>query len=220
MTKAPDQDLAEERGVVTRRRILEATIDLIADGGWEGVTTRAVGERAGVNAALVHYHFGSLASLREAAIAAATASVLAEPMTTLMAAPTLREGMRGALEAIDQVDERTMRVLVEVLVRAGRDETIRAWLAVELRTYRALIEQRIAAAQAAGELPGDVDPAGLGIVLAAIGDGLALHALVDHELATERGIAALDRLLAARAAAGSVARASQEGRADDRPRGP
>ena len=55
---------------MTRARLLSAAASLIAERGWSAVTTRAVAERAGVNQALVHYHFGSIDNLRREAVMA------------------------------------------------------------------------------------------------------------------------------------------------------
>src|SRR6266550_738238 len=47
---------------------MEAALDLIAECGEEGVTLRALTDAADANVAAVSYHFGSLKSLRDAAI--------------------------------------------------------------------------------------------------------------------------------------------------------
>lgn len=53
-----------ERGTTdTRRKLVEATTALLAEQGFAGTTTRAIGAAAGCNSALVSYHFGSLNDL-------------------------------------------------------------------------------------------------------------------------------------------------------------
>jgi AcrR family transcriptional regulator len=47
---------------------MDAALDLIAERGEEGVTLRELTDAAGANVAAVSYHFGSLKSLRHAAI--------------------------------------------------------------------------------------------------------------------------------------------------------
>ena len=47
----------------TRTALLDAAARLMLEGGYASVTTRRVGADAGVNAALVHYHFGSMDGL-------------------------------------------------------------------------------------------------------------------------------------------------------------
>jgi AcrR family transcriptional regulator len=47
----------------TRERIVSATMRLLLDEGYGAVTTRRVGEKAGLNFQLVHYHFESMDDL-------------------------------------------------------------------------------------------------------------------------------------------------------------
>jgi TetR/AcrR family transcriptional regulator, transcriptional repressor of bet genes len=51
-----------------RRRILEATLDVIRDRGLAGVRTQEVARRAGVSAGLLLYHFGTLEGVVAAAM--------------------------------------------------------------------------------------------------------------------------------------------------------
>ena len=48
---------AEERTEATRRKILTAACEVIAEMGFEGVRMRIVAARAEVSSALLHYHF-------------------------------------------------------------------------------------------------------------------------------------------------------------------
>lgn len=57
-----------QRGEDTYRRILEAAIDVFADEGYEGASTRMLAERAGVNLPAIQYYFGSKEGLYRAAI--------------------------------------------------------------------------------------------------------------------------------------------------------
>ncbi|MGE3855914.1 MAG: TetR family transcriptional regulator [Dehalococcoidia bacterium] len=52
----------------TRAAILEAARALFAAHGFRGATTRRIAQRAGVDVALLHHHFGSKAELFEAAV--------------------------------------------------------------------------------------------------------------------------------------------------------
>lgn len=53
MTREPKQD----RSRVTRQRLLEATIDSLAEQGWGATTVGAVAERAGVSRGATQHHF-------------------------------------------------------------------------------------------------------------------------------------------------------------------
>jgi len=59
---------AEERTGSTRRRILTAACEVIAEMGFEGVRMRNVAERAEVSSALLHYHFENREKLFLAAL--------------------------------------------------------------------------------------------------------------------------------------------------------
>jgi len=85
-----------QRGEDTRRRILEAAIETFAAEGYEGASTRALAERAGVNLPAIQYYFGSKEGLYRAVveymvrqmdarmgpIAAQVKALLAEPKPT------------------------------------------------------------------------------------------------------------------------------------------
>jgi AcrR family transcriptional regulator len=53
----------------TQELILDAAEAVFANSGFDGATTRAIAEEAGVNPALIHYHFRSKERLFEAVFA-------------------------------------------------------------------------------------------------------------------------------------------------------
>ena len=57
-----------EAGDATRKALLDAAEELLVSNGMAAITTRKVAERAGVNQALVHYHFGTIEELLLAAL--------------------------------------------------------------------------------------------------------------------------------------------------------
>ena len=58
-----------QRGEDTYRRILETAIEVFADQGYDGASTRLLAERANVNLPAIQYYFGSKEGLYRAAIA-------------------------------------------------------------------------------------------------------------------------------------------------------
>src|SRR6201996_3235332 len=60
---------AHGKGEDTSRRILLAAIEVFADEGYEGASTRSLAGRAGVNAPAIQYYFGSKEGLYRAVIA-------------------------------------------------------------------------------------------------------------------------------------------------------
>jgi AcrR family transcriptional regulator len=61
-------DQRREAGLRTRTRLLDAALDLLAEGGENRVSLRELTGAAQANVAAVSYHFGSLKSLCDAAI--------------------------------------------------------------------------------------------------------------------------------------------------------
>jgi AcrR family transcriptional regulator len=66
--RAAKPDQRREAGLRTRGRLMDAALDLLSERGEDGVTLREVTDAADANVAAVSYHFGSLGSLRDAAI--------------------------------------------------------------------------------------------------------------------------------------------------------
>ena len=56
------------RGEDTRRRVLNAALDLFGSLGFEATSTRMLAERAGVNLPAIQYYFGSKEGLYRAVI--------------------------------------------------------------------------------------------------------------------------------------------------------
>src|SRR5271167_2528762 len=57
-----------QRGEDTRRRILDAAIEIFAAEGYDGASTRTLAERAGVNLPAIQYYFGSKEGLYRAVV--------------------------------------------------------------------------------------------------------------------------------------------------------
>lgn len=172
-------------------------MELVGERGWEATTTRQIAERARVNQALIHYHFGSKDGLLYAAFEVALRDMLAEPVEALVTAPSFSEGIVAlvrTLGAFDQ-DAPEMRFGIEALSRAARDETVRRVMAEILSELRGALAARIVAGQESLELDPGIDPEGTAAALGALLDGLGLHLLIDPTIDVERTAAAVTQLL-------------------------
>jgi AcrR family transcriptional regulator len=96
-----------ENGRETQARILAAAEQLFAERGIDGVSTRDITDAAGVNAASIHYHFGSRHGLIEALVAR-----LADHLGTP------RDRVLDELEANGDL---TLPAVVDALVRSTAD---------------------------------------------------------------------------------------------------
>ena len=188
---------ARVRGGDTRAQLLGAAVAVIAEDGWAAATSRVVADRAGVNNALVHYHFGSVDALRRAAVWHVIEAELAGPMAAMLEADDLLEGITDAVAglAAEGAGAPGNRVLAEALVQSMRDAQIRDGLARALHALRELLTSRFAQELQAGRLRHDADPAALAVIFAALIDGLVLHVFADPALDVRSPTAALARLL-------------------------
>jgi AcrR family transcriptional regulator len=190
LTSNPDDKTSGGRGEATRRRILAVTAELIAQNGWSGFSTRDIAARAGVTQGVVTYHWRSKDELvREAALAAAAESL--EPVAAaLREGPTVRAALERMVVLIDAVRHQPAltALLFETMLHAGRDEPLRARLAVMVREFRAELSRAL-------EREDADDPDAQAAALAAALDGLLLHAVVDMDLDVAAAGAALLALL-------------------------
>jgi AcrR family transcriptional regulator len=168
----------------TRERIVGATVELMAEIGIDRVRTRAIAERAGVNPALVHYHFGSIAALVMEAAEYALLQELGPSIDVFVSAATVQEGIAAMLEWIEQEGQRTpgSTILAEAMVKATRDPTFRRWTKQASRRFRAIILERLKTARANNEIDPALNIEAAAVLLAAALDGLLFHYLVDPRL--------------------------------------
>src|SRR5882724_811916 len=107
----PDQ--RREAGLRTRSRLMDAALELLSERGEDGVTLRELTDAAGANVAAVSYHFGSLKSLYDEAIAHALGRYL-----------DAQEEAVSALDPDSTLEELAAafaRPLIGSLVAGGRD---------------------------------------------------------------------------------------------------
>lgn len=186
MTKANAQQsrapgMRRGSGDTTRTRLLAAAATLIAERGWGSVTTRAVAERAGVNQALVHYHFGSMEHLlREAATARLRPEVegLADELLDERPIPESIHRVMALLDRFD-VDSETGVLMAEALLRATRDERFARDMGAVIQSWSSLLEPRLGLAQERGAIRDDIDPGSLARILAAVLDGFLIQRMAD-----------------------------------------
>jgi AcrR family transcriptional regulator len=172
---APPRRTQAERRAGTRHALLAATIELLAEGGYAGVTTRGVARRAGVTPGALQHHFEGKAQL----VAAASEHLNLELTRELIArTPTSgrseRELAEELLDRLWEMHKGPLMVAVTELVAAARTDG-------ELRALLAPMQRQAVAAT--------------GVVAAQFfpraSPETALPALMDTALATMRGLALL-----------------------------
>lgn len=183
MTK-PRTILRDASSQHTRNKLLHATVELMAELGVDRVRTRSIAERAGVNPALVHYHFGSVSALVMEAAQDALLRTLGPAIEAFQSGGTIRESIRAILRWIERHGEAApgSTILAEAMVKATRNASFRKWATSASRRFRGVILERLRAARDTGELDPGLDLTATAIVLAAALDGLLFHRLVDPAL--------------------------------------
>ena len=181
-------DLSAKAPEERRRRILEATVEVIRDRGFAGTRVSDIATAAGTSPGLVLYHFGSLAG----ALAEALTSVeeifygqLDQDLREVLT-PTERLRHMAELGAESGPAVGDWTLWLEVWVRALRDDSARA-ARVSLDTrWRASLREVIQDGIAAGVFHTD-DVEAATVRLACLMDGLAIqYALEDQGMSTER----------------------------------
>ena len=175
-------------GTATRHRLLDAAASLIAERGWGAVTTRAVAERAGVNQALVHYHFGSIDNLRRESVMAKLGPAVQELVDELLDDRPFPESVRKVMGLIDRFDLGTENgvLMAEALLQATRDPLVAETMGSVMGSWGEMLGPRVRVAQERGVIRSDIPPEQLTSVLAACLDGYLIQRMADPALDVER----------------------------------
>jgi AcrR family transcriptional regulator len=175
------------KGEATRTRILTAAIEEIAEHGLGGARMRSIAERAGVNNALLHYHFRTREDLLVEAATTAFAA-MAEMAESPLRSESVADGLDDMSELIGSIDpaEPGWQVIMEVMLHTRRIPRLEEFTLGFLDRYRAMLEERLDRAVADGRLPEGTDTSGLALALMAALDGLGIYGYVDPDLDVAR----------------------------------
>lgn len=178
-----------EQKAATREEILEAARGLFAARGWEGTTTKAVAEVAGVAIGTVFLHFPDKAALLGAALADRIATTLAAAEATLPAQGILAQltHLAGALYRMYAESPPLSRVLVKESLFLTEGEAA-AVARAQVERFSHQVAALLDAARIRGEVDRSVDPRlgasaffGLyfAVLVAGLRDGLRPEAQVE-----------------------------------------
>ncbi|MFJ5263861.1 TetR/AcrR family transcriptional regulator [Streptomyces sp. NPDC088387] len=179
------------KSLETKTKLLDGALRVLTEQGIAKTSARTVATAAGVNQALVFYHFGSVDELLAAACRYGAERTVARYRDRFAAVTSLSELLAVGRAIHEQ--ERTrghVALLGQLLAGAQTHESLGPATAAGLELWIAEIERvlvRVLAATPFGEF---ADPAGLARVVAASFVGIELYEGVDGEGAA----AALDAL--------------------------
>jgi AcrR family transcriptional regulator len=166
----------------TRRKLLDGTIATLRDRGIAGTSARAIAASAGVNQALVFYHFGSVTELIDAACRESATEQVAQYQPLFRQVSSLGELLALGRELhARQRGAGNVTVLAQVLAGARTDPGLAAAARHALALWVAEVEktlQRLLSASPIGEL---ADAAGLARAVAAAFVGIELYEGADPD---------------------------------------
>jgi AcrR family transcriptional regulator len=178
----------------TKQRLLDGALAALREHGVTGVSARTIASAAGVNQALVFYHYGSVDELLGAACVQATRRRVAAYADRFAAVSSLRELLSVGRELHEsELAAGNVSVLAQMLAAAQAGERLAAPTAAALRMWSDEIESVLRRVLEASPVAEVADLPGLGRAVAAAFVGLELYEGVDHE-GGRQAMAALDQL--------------------------
>ncbi|WP_199836305.1 TetR/AcrR family transcriptional regulator [Streptomyces sp. NRRL F-4489] len=163
----------------TRRRLLDAALEVFAETGFGRTTVEQVCERAGYTRGAFYSNFVSLDELFLAMWEERSARLLDDLRAALARVPAAspREAVQAALAAVP-VDDAWYRITAEFTAHALRNPSLRHVVAArEQAVQDTVLPVVVAALERAGRtVP---DPAALGQALVAVHDGTAVQVLLE-----------------------------------------
>ncbi len=167
--------------MTTRDRLLAAAAEALARDGLSGVSARAIACRAGVNQALVFYHFGSVSDLLEAAVRRSVDLAVASYRDRFADVGSLGELLALGRD-LHRMERRRGNVaqMAQVMSGAQRDPILAKAGRYAMQRWTSEIEAVLARLLPGSVVEGLVDPRGRARAVAGGFIGLELYAGVDR----------------------------------------
>jgi AcrR family transcriptional regulator len=166
----PSQD-APEAG--TRRRIIDAVADVLAERGLAGLTVRAVGQRAGVSHAMVHYYFTGKDELLRALVGQTRGAWIHPLEDVVLGTGSALAKLEALISLLDRPGLRAaVAVQRQLLAQSGSDPELADLLGAERARWTGAFVELVRQLQLAGDLDAGSIPELFGTGLAAMCEGL------------------------------------------------
>lgn len=156
---------AQERAIPTVKAVLDATIQMLEDGGEAAVRLDEVLRVSGISRGSLYHHFGSREGLIEAARLAQFTRSVTEDITVLRRAilespskDDLRKRLRLITEAVGSIDRKHQRLFrISILASAYGRPTLERALGEEQKLVTDQISGLVVESQERGWVRSDVD---------------------------------------------------------------
>jgi len=128
----------------TRQRLVIAAFETLRDEGSAHASARAIAGRAGLNSALVFYHFGSVNALLVEALAHSSETQLVRYKKALAEVQTLPDLVAAAERQLrDDFDSGHVKVMAELAAASAADEELRASVLAQMQPWLAFTEETL-----------------------------------------------------------------------------
>jgi AcrR family transcriptional regulator len=178
-----------------RAAILDAAATCFVRRGFDATSMKDICAVAGMSPGTLYHYFPSKAAIVTGIIEAerdVTAGILAD----LAEAPDIRAGLTRALrQVLAQATPEALRLRAEVAAEILRNNALRDLARRTEAEATRLLAERIAAAQAAGQVGAEIEPAATAVAILAVVEGLLWRAGLFGNEATPGPDAAVLRLL-------------------------
>jgi AcrR family transcriptional regulator len=170
---------------------MNATRDLIISKGWTAASSRAIAERAGVNQALINFHFEGKVGLFRATLDRCVNEIEKE-FGPWMAAPSLDAYIDTCVESIPRVRRnKNFRFLMAAMLEGAHDAKIKAAVIDQLHVLRDGLGDFLT-----GEGLSEQDVGAYAAIFAAAMDGLMIHFMLDPTTDAEGALRAFEEMVA------------------------
>jgi AcrR family transcriptional regulator len=149
-----------------RQELVLAAFNLIAEHGFEGLRTRDVAARVGVNIATLHYYFPT----KESLIRGVLEHAMARFRSTLAPHGSPSDQLRNHLRAVQKLlaEEPALgTVMSELALRSARDKSIAAIMAEMYQAWHATLRGLLRRAVKEGNLQPELDSDGVAAIVVA-----------------------------------------------------
>ncbi|MBC3839341.1 TetR/AcrR family transcriptional regulator [Streptacidiphilus sp. 4-A2] len=137
MAKAGGRRTSSRSSEETRAALVRAAGEALREVGFAGASARDIAQRAGVNQALVFYHFGSVTGLQLAALDQVSADRNERYRTLVENTGSLGELVGAARSMFEEdLDQHHVTVLVEMIAAAQFSPELRPEVAERIRPWR------------------------------------------------------------------------------------
>lgn len=172
-------------GATQREALVHAAFDLIAERGFEGLRTRDVAARAGVNIATLHYYFATKEDLIRSVVDTLVEKFRTQQVPYLATQPRrplieLRQELQDAQYQVRESPE-IFAVLFELFMRSMRDPAIKAIMHDMDAQWREHITTYLSEGVAQGVFRQDLDIAAAASGLVALVKGSAIELMTNPD---------------------------------------